>query len=417
MDQKLAAVTEPGRRYLSLCEQHAADFATRVDQHDRDNSFAFENFAAMKQSGVMAAMVPQQFGGLGVESLHDMAVGVSRLGAGDPSTALAANMHIASGYLLVGAWNAARAAEDPAAADLVAGWLRRIGAGEIMFALLGTEPATDQFHPLVEARPVEGGYRVTGRKVFGTGSPLADYFYTFLKVTDENGKVEIAVPVIPRDLPGLEVKDNWDALGMRGSGSNNVIFNDCFISTELMGKTRVPFGEWSPPWFHMVLAGNLGLLGAFHGIAKAAHEVILNLVKTYRKAPSGRPVAERPAIQNVIAEIEIDISAARAVLAQFGLALDRFYQQSPPGTEVLLADLHRLMKDFECAKWFVTNRAVAIVDRAITASGGSGYLSRSPLSRMYRDVRAGPIMQLYSPNEQFEYIGKVTLDLPIVMTG
>ena len=75
------------------------------------------------------------------------------------------------------------------------------------------------------------------------------------------------------------------------------------------------------------------------------------------------------------------------------------------------------MKDFQCAKWFVTNRAVAIVDRAITASGGSGYLSRSPLSRMYRDVRAGPIMQLYSPNEQFEYIGKVTLDLPIVMTG
>jgi alkylation response protein AidB-like acyl-CoA dehydrogenase len=77
-----------------------------------------------------------------------------------------------------------------------------------------------------------------------------------------------------------------------------------------------------------------------------------------------------------------------------------------------LDDLQHVAKDFQCAKWFVTRKAIDIVDRALTASGGSGYLSRNPLSRLYRDVRAGPFMQPFSPNEAFDFIGGITLGRP-----
>ncbi len=112
MDLELKPVTEPGRRLVALAEEHAADFAMRADQHDRENSFPFENIEAMQKSGMMAACVPEEFGGLGVESVHDMALGIGRLARGDGSTAIAANMHISSSWATNRIWKAAKASSD-----------------------------------------------------------------------------------------------------------------------------------------------------------------------------------------------------------------------------------------------------------------------------------------------------------------
>ena len=94
MEFDLQPLTEPGKRMVELAENHAEDFATRVSQHDRDGTFAVENVEAMKESGLSAGAIPKEFGGLGVTSIHDSIVAMSRLGRGDPSTALAFNMHL-----------------------------------------------------------------------------------------------------------------------------------------------------------------------------------------------------------------------------------------------------------------------------------------------------------------------------------
>jgi alkylation response protein AidB-like acyl-CoA dehydrogenase len=160
----------------------------------------------------------------------------------------------------------------------------------------------------------------------------------------------------------------------------------------------------------------MGLVGAFLGIAESARNYIVEVVKTRRKGSSGHTLAERHAIQHTIAEIEIDLAASRAMLSRTAVLADAFYGRHSAGSEPF-DEQHQLMKDFQCTKHFVTRKAIEIVDRALTASGGAGYLSKDPLSRLYRDVRAGPFMQPFSPNEAFEYIGKVTLGLDLNLEG
>ena len=89
---------------VELAEEHAADFATRAAEHDRENTFVAENFDRMKESGLLAAAAPKEFGGLGVGSAHDITVAISRLARGCGSTAIAANMHIGAVWVVTRNW-------------------------------------------------------------------------------------------------------------------------------------------------------------------------------------------------------------------------------------------------------------------------------------------------------------------------
>ena len=112
---------------------------------------------------------------------------------------------------------------------------------------------------------------------------------------------------------------------------------------------------------------------------------------------------QRRSVQHAVAEIEIRVATSRAMVAGTGATLDSFFQTHGIGP-LPREDLHEVMKEFQCTKWVVTRRAIGVVDWASTLSGGAGYLARSPLSPLYRDVRAGPLMQPFSPNEALEYV-------------
>jgi alkylation response protein AidB-like acyl-CoA dehydrogenase len=409
MDFGLQPLTEPGKHFVALAERHAADFATRAAEHDRDGSFPFENIAAMQRSGSMAACVPGELGGLGVRSVYDYMLGMSRLGRGDGSTAIAANMHIFRPWRMTRLWEAAKSAGDEAYAAGLERRLRQIGAGQLLMCACVSEAGTDILHPQLDASRTDRGWLLNGRKIFATMSPAAQLLDISFRFRDAQGDERMAMASVPYDSPGLEIKNNWDALGMRGSGSHDVVFTNCFIPDTALLDLGV-WGEWSEPYLTGTLILAMGLAGVFLGIAEAARDRAVEAVKTRRQSPSGQALAERYPIQHLIAEIEIDLAASRAILGRTGMAADAFFSRHP-AAGIPLQELHELMKDFQCAKWFVNRRAIDIVDRALTVSGGAGYLSRHPLSRLYRDVRAGPFMQPFSPNEAFEYIGKVTLGL------
>ena len=408
MDFALQPRTPQGHVLIKLAEEHASEFAARADQLDRSGTYPVEHFEAMQRTGMLAACVPQEFGGLGVDSIHDLTVAISRLARGDASTALGACMHASIPYGLSRAWREAVASGAEEAATL-ADVLRRFGSRTDVLALAVTEPGTTMLHPLVEAIPAEGGWRIRGRKTFVTNAPIAGFFFVTVRMPDDDGGSQLAVTFVDRELPGVRVVETWDALGMRASGSHDLILEDC-LAPEGGLMPLGAWGSWSAEFLSDAIAGTYPLLGAFLGIAEAAREVAVRVVTTRRKAPSGRTLAEQRGTQQVIAELEMALATARATLARTAIAIDAYFAAHTP-SKVALDDLHQLMKDFQCTNLVMKRAAITAVDLALTASGGAGYLSSSPLSRLYRDVRAGPFMQPYSPIEAPEYIAKVTLGL------
>lgn len=411
MDFELKPYTVTGQRFVKLAEAHAADFSTRASQHDQEKSFPHENIKAMQQSGVLAACVPEELGGLGVESLHDYSLGISRLGRGDASTAIATNMHAVVPWRVMRSWELARARGVSQQVEQFETILRQVSAGELVMCLPFTEAGTDLFHPMMQATKTDGGWVLNGRKIFGTMSEAATQMDVSCRVDKPDGQVRWAIATVLHDSAGMALQYNWDALGMRASGSHDIVFTNCFVPDKSFVEVG-PWGQWMDRFMigHIGLA--LGLTGVFLGIAESARDLTVESVGKLTKGQSGQPLASYYPIQHNVAEIEIALATARAMFSRTAAAVDSLLV-GELGQSIAMADLHDLMKDLQCTKWVVNRQAIEIVDRALTATGGTGYMNTHLLSRLYRDVRAGPFMQLFSPNEAFEYIGKVTLGLDL----
>ena len=411
MDFQLQPVTGPGRRFVELAEKHAADFAERADEYDRKGIFPLENIEDLKRSGAMAATVPVEYGGLGVESVHDLAVGINRLGRGDGSTAIGVTMHLFRPWRMTRRLKAERQGGDGARIKPIEDDLKLIGGGNKVIAAILSEAGTDLASPMVEAKKTDGGWLISGAKIFGTMSEAADTFEITCRVWDGDEGYKRAIANVTSDSPGIESKGDWDGLGMRGSGSHTIVFSDCFVPESALTFVAA-WGAWNEGILVSTGVINLALTSVFLGIAESARDVAIETAKAIRTGPNKDSLSHNSSIRQTIAEIEIELAASRAVLGRSATFADEFLGGHADG-DMPFEDLKDLAKDIQCSKWTITRRAIDIVDKAMTVSGGSGYLASSVLSRLYRDVRAGPFMQPFSPNEAFDFIGKVTLGLDV----
>jgi alkylation response protein AidB-like acyl-CoA dehydrogenase len=408
MDRRIQPRTEAGRRFCELAEIHADEAGAHAGRHDREGTFPTEVFDSMKQSGFLNGTVPEEFGGLGVASAQDVAAGLSRLGHGDGSTAIAATMHFAFGLIAGRTLKAARVANDETTIEQMGGYLAILGGGAIG-AANATEPGTDLRYPLVEATKVEGGWSITGRKIFSTLSPVADLFFVPFRTPGADGGYESGFAIVPRGSAGQNIHDNWNALGMRASGSHDIVYDACFVP-DAFATVGGPWGADTDQSLVVATAGSIGLLASFLGVAEAARDVVVEQLQTRTKAPSGRVLAARHGIQHNVATMETDLETCRAVIERTARHIDEVILDRP-AAETTLDDLHEVNARFQAAKLVANRKAIEVVDMALTLSGGAGYLSGSVLSRLYRDVRAGPFMQPLSPNEVHEYMGRVALGL------
>ncbi|MEM7017550.1 MAG: acyl-CoA dehydrogenase family protein [Pseudomonadota bacterium] len=407
MGYELQPVTDAGKRFVELAEQHAESFRQNATDNDLNARCPVEHFDELRRSGFAAAFVPKELGGLGLESVHDWVAGINRLGRGDASIAIGITMHLGSSRGMTQAWQQAIKDGDTVVADAIEPGLKAIQAGERLIYAGFTEPGTDFLHPLTEAtRTEDGGWSVNGLKIFATMSPAADFLAMNVRMRDEDGD-KFGMIQIPANLPGILPQDDWDSLGMRASGSQSVVFKDCRLPFEAVRA----IGEWGE-WNLQILIGrtvtNLVLLGAFLGIAEEARAVCMDKLNSQKKASNTAPHRELPNVQHALGELEIELTAAQTALTQAAQRLDAsLAEYAPDFTPWDVA--HQNMKDFQCVKWIVNQNAIRIVNQAMDLAGGGGYMNGGPLARLYRDVRAGPFMQPYPPTEARQYIGKVAL--------
>jgi alkylation response protein AidB-like acyl-CoA dehydrogenase len=396
MSLELTARTDPGGRLVALAETLANEIRPRAAAHDRDASFPFESFASVKESGYFTAPIPEELGGLGVTSVHDVLVASSRLARGDAALTLGVNMHLVFVLSVVRRWQIAAAAGDERRSGAFAETLEQIARDGTVFAAAGSELGQDLTRPGTTATRTEAGWVVSGHKVFCTMSAAADVLYTSVTYTDERGRVLYGYAMVPRETPGVVVNDDWDALGMRASGSHSVTFENVQLPLSAL-RGGFPVGD-AVEYMERNLNAGLFHAAAALGIAESTHATVTGQLGRRRDLDARTQV--------LAAESFIDLSACRAVFSRAAAVIDEHHARNP--TSIGTPDeLTSLFGEAQGAKAFVSEAAVRIVDRALALSGGAGYLSGSPLARAYRDVRATAFMHPLGANRAYAFLGQL----------
>jgi alkylation response protein AidB-like acyl-CoA dehydrogenase len=396
---ELTAKTPAGARLVALAETLADEIGARAAEHDRDGSYPFESFASVKRSGYFTAPIPEHLGGLGVTSAHDVLVASTRLARGDASLTLGVNMHFAYLQNVVRRWHAAEASGNERRAAAIADSLRQIAADGVVFASAVSETGQDLTHPATTATRTEDGWIVSGRKVFSTMSAAADVLYTSVTFAGDDGGERYGYAMVPRTTPGVVIHNDWDALGMRASGSHTVSFEDVRLpSAALRGGFRV--GD-STAYIERNLDAGLFHAAASLGVAETANTHVTSRLARSDSEPDART-------RMLSAENVVDLSACRAVLSSAASLIDDHFAAHAP-SQGSAEDITRLFAEAQAAKTFIGEAAVRIVDRALSLSGGAGYLNGSPLARAYRDVRAGAFMHPLGANRAYELLGQLAL--------
>ncbi|WP_168122883.1 acyl-CoA dehydrogenase family protein [Paenibacillus sp. HB172176] len=352
--------TREQQERLSKAGELASIFAARAEVHDRDGSFPFDNFADLREAGFYKLTIPKKHGGDEI-SLYELVQVQERLAYGDGSTALSFGWHL--GQMLhfgsTDKWNP----------KIFAELCRSVAENGAMINTFASEAASGSpsrgGKPGSIAVPVSGGWRISGRKTFSTLSPILDQFVVTAYLEEE---ACIGSFLVKRG-DGIKLVETWDTLGMRATGSHDMILEDVFVPHEMrLADSGIDDGGG---WL-------LHIPACYLGIAMAARDFALDFARAYKPGQMKESIASLPSVQQSIGEMEVELRTARCLLYD---TADRWDRQ---------ADSRSSMKpELGLAKYVATNHAIKVVDIAMRIVGGASLSRKLPLERYYRDVRAG----------------------------
>lgn len=374
--------------FIALADRLAEQIAERAAEHDRAGTFPYEAFRALHEAGYLALTVPEEYGGRGADPL-EVALAQERLAHGDGSVALGATMHLG----LIGRLATTRTWPE----DLFARICREVVADGALLNAAASEPALGSPSrgglPATTATKSADGWRITGRKTWTSLAPALRYVTVSTAIHDGDAPPRRAGFLVPTAAPGFSVEETWDNLGMRASGSHDVVLEEVWVPDDalLPGDDSAPQGD---PRAWTTLTG-----ATYLGIAGAARDYAVRYARERRPTGLPGPIAELQTIQHRVAEIELLLVQARAVL--YGAA--EAWQERPDARDEIAWQI-------SAGKYLATNHAIRATDLALRVVGAAGLARSQPLERHFRDVRAG-LGHPPADDATLTQIGKATLGL------
>jgi len=370
----LAIVEKPMTDWTRNAEEIAAAIAEHSARHDSDDSFVAEGFAALEEAGFFAALVPEELGGGGA-SISEICDAIRIIGGTCGSTALAASMH--SHIVAAAAW---RWKNQGAPTD---GLLKRVAAEKLKLVSSG---GSDWLSSAGTMEKVEGGYRLTARKAFASGSTVGNLLMTSAVYDDPEDGPTVLHFAAPLRGDGVSIAPTWQTMGMRGTGSDDVVFDGLFIPDAAIAGRR-PQGQWHM-LFHIISKIAFALIySAYLGVAEGARDKALAVAKK-------RP--QDPLLAQLVGEMENKLLTARLAHRR----MVEIAETAVPGPETTSETM--------ACRTLVGQSAIDTVAKAMEVAGGAAFYRKTGLERAFRDIQAARFHPLQE-KPQLDLTGRVAL--------
>jgi alkylation response protein AidB-like acyl-CoA dehydrogenase len=367
---------------LEGCRQRAAGY-------DRDNKFCQEDFDQLKAAGYLKLTLPPEFGGQGY-TLNQYTREARKLASYAPATALCLNMHHYWVGTAADSWRAGDKSVKFILDDAAAGEVFAAGHAES-----GNE--TSLVMSITKAEKVDGGYKFTGRKSFGSLSPVWTRLGIHGLDTSDPKNPRVIHGFLPRNSPGITIKETWDVMGMRATRSDDTLLEAAFVPDKYIVRS-VPAGLAGADYFVLSIFAwaLMGFGNIYYGLAQRLLALTIEQVKSKGSLGLTRSMAHHPHVQDGVADIVIGLEAIGAQLESVTQDWSNGVQHPDWPIKIV------------AAKYNAVETVWKIADRALEVSGGFGMFKKSEMERLFRDARAG---RFHPANSSLthELIGKLAL--------
>ena len=351
-----ASSTTASDHWTNLIRFLGAEFESRSAQHDQDDSFVAENYEALREHHFLAAAIPEELGGGGV-SHTGMGHLLRLLGRHCGSTALACSMHQHLLAAMIWKYRRGQGGEET---------LRQIAEQQPVLVSTG---ARDWLESSGEMKRVEGGYLVTAVKPFASQSAGGHILVTSAPYEDPQEGWKVLHFTVPFRADGVQTLNDWQALGMRGTGSHSVRLEQVFVPDEAITLER-PRGEFHPFWNVILTVAMPLIMGVYVGVADKAADLAIETARSTRNPKPYLP-SQLGAMHNEHTNAELNW------LDMLRIANDlEFKPLDESGHEILTR------------KTNVATACIGVVGKAMEIVGGRGFYRSFPLERLFRDVQA-----------------------------